>query len=346
MGSARRTGDALVAEVRVVGVRGAQAHQIAGKFAYKYDNCSVKKPRACAHYIADDIHKKLANLDGVAQSMLAFNSDRDAEVQSGPYNRAVKEIYIADYDGANPQRVTGNRALTVSPTLSPDGQFIAYASWTSGFPDIYVRPIFQVGKLTRPAGGTPDNQNKFPAFSPDGTLIAYASNRNGGSNNEIYVVDREGKTAPRRLTNNPALDFAPTWSPTGTQIAFISDRTGKPYLYVMSSDGLNVDNLTSVRADRPSWSPAGDRIAFTCGDGPNYNICTVNVGTRQVSTLTDGVGTNEQPVFAPNGRHLAFHTTRWGGKKSIAIIDLTGKSLKRITETGNNEFPAWSRGHK
>jgi len=347
MGTARRTGDALVVEVRVVGVRAPNARQIAGNYAYKFDNCSVKKARACAHYIADDIHKKLRNLDGVAQSMLAFNSDRDAEVQSGPYNRAVKEIYIADYDGSNQQRVTGNRTLSLSPSLSPDGTLIAYASWASGFPDIYVRPIFQVGKLMRPAGGTPDNQNKYPAFSPDGTMIAYASNRDGGSNNEIYVVDRDGKTPPRRLTNNPALDLAPTWSPTGTQIAFISDRTGKPYLYVMSSDGLNVDNLTSVRADRPSWSPAGNLVAFTCGEGPNFNVCTVDVGTRKVSTLTDGVGTNEQPVFSPNGRHIAFHTTRWGGKKQIAIIDLTGgKIQKRITETGNNEYPTWARGHK
>src|SRR5262249_52153014 len=152
------------------------------------------------------------------------------------YGRVVKEIYIADYDGANQQRVTGNRNLALSPTLSPDGQMIAYASWASGFPDIYVRPIFQVGKLARPAGGTPENPNNYRAFSPDGTMIAYASTRDGGSNNEIYVVDRDGKTPPRRLTNNPALDFAPTWSPTGNQIAFISDRTGKPYLYVMSAD--------------------------------------------------------------------------------------------------------------
>jgi hypothetical protein len=41
-----------------------------------------------------------------------------------------------------------------------------------------------------------------------------------------------------------------------------------------------------------------------------------------------------------------FHTTRWGGKKQLAIIDLTGKYLKRVTETGNNEYPAWARGHK
>jgi Tol biopolymer transport system component len=106
----------------------------------------------------------------------------------------------------------------------------------------------QVGKLTRLAGGTPDNQNKYPAFSPDGTMIAYASNRDGnGANNEIYVVDRDGQDAAAPSDQQPGGRHLPTWSPTGTQSR--SSRPDRQELpYVMSSDGLNVDSLSSIRA--------------------------------------------------------------------------------------------------
>ena len=56
--------------------------------------------------------------------------------------------------------------------------------------------------------------------------------------------------------------------------------------------------------------------------------------------LTDGVGSNESPAIAPNGRHIAFVTTRWGHKQ-LAIIDRTGQNIQKITEVGDNEHPTW-----
>jgi TolB protein len=61
-----------------------------------------------------------------------------------------------------------------------------------------------------------------------------------------------------------------------------------------------------------------------------------------VRQLTFGEGNNESPVFSPNGRHVAFTSTR-SGKKQIYTIARTGKDLKQITRVGNNEHPDWSR---
>jgi TolB protein len=343
MGRALQDGARLMVEIRVVGTRDASARKLVHGYQY---NCDFKAPRTCAHYISDDMHLKLARVNGIAQSQLAFVSDRDEGRQEGPFSRVVKEIYISDYDGANQQRVTGNRTLSLSPTFSPDGQLLAYVSYTSGFPDLYLRPLFQVGRLTRPAAGNKDNQNQGPVFSPDGSLIAFSSNRDG--NSEIYIVDRDGKGPARRLTNNALSDTTPSWSPTGAEIAFISDRSGTNVLYKMTADGLGVDQLTSVRADRPSWSPLGNIVAFTCGSTKPFNICTVDVATKKVVMLTDGPNSNEQPVFAPNGRHIAYTMipARSGGKSQIGMIDIKGKVQKVVTETGNNNFPAWSRNKR
>jgi TolB protein len=68
----------------------------------------------------------------------------------------------------------------------------------------------------------------------------------------------------------------------------------------------------------------------------------IDVATRQVRQLTFGEGTNESPAFAPNGRHLAFSSTR-SGKTQIFTIARDGKDLRQITRTGNNYQPDWSK---
>ena len=71
---------------------------------------------------SDEVHQQQRALRGVARTKLTFSSDRDGErVQGTVERRDVKEMYIADYDGANQRRVTVNRALNIMPTWSPDG---------------------------------------------------------------------------------------------------------------------------------------------------------------------------------------------------------------------------------
>ena len=95
-------------------------------------------------------------------------------------------------------------------------------------------------------------------------------------------------------------------------------------------------------ADRPTWSPAPfNEIAFTARTGPGNDIKVIDLATGQVRQLTFGEGTNESPALAPNGRHLAFTSTR-SGKTQIFVIARDGRNLKQITKAGNNYQPDWS----
>jgi TolB protein len=250
----------------------------------------------------------------------------------------AKEIYISDYDGANQQRFTANQSINIHPVWSPTGGLIAFSSYVSGVPDIYVANWAQPGRaLTRPAAGNDRAQDFCPAWSPDGTKIAFMSNRSGDM--EIWVVNGDG-TGLMNLTNSPrSYETTPTWSPTGAQIAFVSDRSGQPQIYWMNANGTGVEKLTSERGDRPTWSPLGF-IAFTAGQAPGSDIAIFDIATRRSRILTDGLGTNGSPAVSPNGRHIAFVTTRWG-KEQIAVIDQDGKNVRRITEAGNNTYPNW-----
>lgn len=340
VGSATRSGADLSIDLRMMSVKGPTAGQ--SSFSKRYPNCRLQDPRYCAHAIADDFHKDTRRLDGVARTKLAFVSDRDSASMTGrPMLNpgSGKEIYMSDYDGANQLRFTTDRSLALSPSWAPpNGGLLAYTSYRTGFPDIYIANLAQAGRgLRRPAGGTDLVHNYVAVWSPDGTKLAVHQVRNG--NSDIWIMNADGTDAHNLTANSLKDDLAPTFSPDGTQIAFISDRSGTPLLYVMNTLGGDVQRLTDVKSDRPTWSKL-NFIAFTLEQGSGHDIAVYDWDTRKVSVLTDGNGSNENPAVAPNGRHVAFVTTRWG-KQQIAIIGRDGKNYKRVTEVGNNTYPNW-----
>jgi TolB protein len=328
----------VVVRVRLVKVStGQQA------FGKEYSG-SVANPRRFAHTIWDEMYKQQLQGRGVARTRMTFSSDRDADRLKGPAgNRDVQEIYLADYDGANPRKVTNTRTLNITPTWSPDNQIIAYTSYRpSGgmgtFQDIVLSHI-TTGQRTTPANGDPSKQNYLPIWSPDGARIAFTSNRDG--NPEIYVMNRDGGGV-RRMTNSPAIDVSPTWSPSGNQIAWVSDRTGTPRIYIMNADGTGQRVLINEECFRPTWSSEPfNEIAYAAKTGPGYDIKVYSFATGQSIRITDGIGSNESPAFAPNGRHIAFTSTR-NGKVQVYTIARDGNDLRQITREGNNKYPNWS----
>jgi TolB protein len=332
-GTVQRTGNEVRVQVRLFSVRSRQS-----VFAKEYSG-SANNPRLYAHTISDEIHEQQRSLKGIARTKLAWVSDRDGvRVGDTVENRQVKEIYYGDYDGANQRRVTVSRRLNLNPSWSPDARSLAYTTFRPN-PDIFVSLIYQ-GVLQNPTKGV--GTNYLPVFSPDGKQIAFMSGRDG--NPEIYAMNVDGSNL-RRLTNNSAGESSPTWSPSGSQIAFTSDRTGKAQIYVMnSSDGSGVRRLTvnESEADRPTWSPPPfNEIAYSASTG-RYDIKVLEVSTGKVRQLTFGEGTNESPAWAPGGRHLAFTSTRAGGRTQVFTIGRDGRGLRQITREGNNQTPAWS----
>jgi TolB protein len=336
IGTVRRTATGVTVQVRLLDVatgRSAMAKEYSG---------TLKDPRLYAHTASDEIHQQQRALRGVARTKLAFTSDRDGERMKGPVaDRGISNIYMSDYDGASQIRVSVTRSLDITPAWSPDRKSIAYTSYRTGFQDIIVQYVYEARAYTKPAAGTSDKQNYLPAWSPDGLKLAFTSNRDG--NPEIYVINRDG-TGLRRLTNHPEVDVTPTWSPTGNQIAWTSNRTGTPQIWIMNVDGSEPRKITSESwCDRPTWSPSPfNEIAYASRTGAGFDIKIFDFATRGTKTITDGIGSNESPAFSPNGRHIAFTSTR-AGKEQIFIIDRDGKNLHQVTKLGMNRYPNWSQ---
>lgn len=333
IGTVQRAATGIRVELRLYSVRARQSI-----FGREYTG-SAANPRIYAHTMSDELHESQRQLRGVARTKLAFSSDRNKEaVIATVEKRDVKEVYVADYDGANPRRITINRTLNITPSWSPDGRSIAYTSYRGVGPDILISNIY-AGTMEQPTKGV--GQNWLPVFSPDGNRLAFVSNRDG--NSEIYICNRDGSNL-LRLTNNPAIESTPTWSPNGTQIAFTSERTGTPQIYMVNVDGSGLRRISSESyADRATWSPPPyNEIAFTARTGPGFDIKILNIGTGETRQITFGEGSNESPAWAPNGRHLAFMSTR-AGRSQIFTVDKDGRNLRQITKEGNNSMPHWSQ---
>ena len=93
---------------------------------------------------------------------------------------------------------------------------------------------------------------------------------------------------------------------------------------------------------RPTPPPPYNEIAYAGQNGPGFDIKIFDLQQGQIRVVTDGTGSNESPAWSPNGRHLAFASTR-AGRSQIFTIARDGQDLRQVTKSGNNVQPSWSR---
>jgi TolB protein len=338
-GTVEQKGNDVLVAVRLFNVR--TRLQV---FGQEY-TIAARSARRIAHEVADTVHKDQRGVRGVARTKLAFVSDRVKESLLGTVEkRTAREVYVADYDGANELRITNSRDLNLNPSWSFDARAVAYSAYRrGGAPDILVSFI-TTGVLQNITKGRLRDGAYLPAYSPDGKQIAFAATAEGASAQDIYLINADG-TNLRRLTTHPDSDTTPTWSPSGTQIAFTSDRTGKPQIYLMNVDGSGLRRLPipDGEADRATWAPAPfNEIAYTARNGPGYDIKIHDLATGQTRAITYSEGSNEAASFSPSGRHLAFTSSRGSGLVQVYTIGRDGNGLRQVTRTGNNQTPDWS----
>ncbi len=284
--------------------------------------------RTMVHRFADEILFRYTGEKGIAHTRIAFVSDLAGN----------KEIYLMDYDGHSPRRITADSSVSLSPNWSPDGRWLSYTSYRDGNPDLY---ILDLESSRRWKFSSFEGLNISPSWSPQGDYLALSLTKDG--NAEIYILSRDGKDL-RRLTFDPAIDISPSWSPTGREMVFVSDRGGSPQLYIMGNDGTNVRRLT-FEGDyntSPTWSPKGEKIAYVSRREGRFKIFTISPDGSNNRQVTNGPGSDENPSWSPDGHYLAISSTR-DGRANIYITSADGSYIERLTHNGaNNTNPAWS----
>jgi TolB protein len=121
-----------------------------------------------------------------------WNPKTNAQIAWVSGRTGLPQIYTMESDGTNVQRIT-DQGYAVSPSWSPNGQFLAFA-WirkygpgSPGASDIYIMDIASRKwvQLTHDGG-----RNDFPSWSPDGRHIVYQSTRSGSE--QIWTMLADG----------------------------------------------------------------------------------------------------------------------------------------------------------
>jgi Tol biopolymer transport system component len=244
------------------------------------------------------------------------------------------EIYVMDWDGRRPLRITNDPASDVDPDMSTNGRDIVFTSNRTGNNDIYI-----VGSR----GGTPVNLTNNSAndgwarWAGDGHHIVFHSNRDG--NFELYVMDRDGGGLVR-VTNYPGVDQFPEWSPNGEEIAFRRDID----VYVLDVATGQTRRLTDAPPlnQMPSWSPNGRQLAFMSQRDGYISVFLMNADGSDQRNLTpkdprdlDSDWISRAPSWSATGRQIYFMSSRpsTGLDMEIFIMNLDGSAATRITNS-------------
>ena len=297
---------------------------------------SVTQLRDIGHTISNVIFEQVTGIPGAFTSQLLYIVSESAGPQTSLFR-----LEKADYDGARPQVLLESGEPIMSPSWAPNGQDVAYVSFETGLPRIYIQNI--ASGQRRQITNYP-NINSSPVWSPDGTKLAMVLSKDGSP--DIYVQDLDSNQL-MRVTDHPGIDTEPSWTPDGRNIVFMSDRTGQPQIYqiALGANSYDIERLTydCFQCAKAQFLPDGVNLVHVRRETRQalYQIAILNIETLRVITLTS-TSLDESPSLAPNGS-MIIYGTKFNGKGVLDAVSIDGRVKFRLPSTqGDVREPSWS----
>jgi TolB protein len=264
--------------------------------------------RAASHRLADALIGALTGTPG------AFSSELTFILQAGKKRR----VYLIDGDGHNPRPISGDDQLALAPAFGPNHQLYYSASVRH---DAFK--LFTVG-------------SKEPlVLSPGGSVYGLAFSR---ERDEVAVSIAVGTTVALfrgpnlkqlKTASGRKMAIHPAFSPSG-KLAFAGAGKFAQRIYI---DGKAI-SPAGLSASAPVFCrhPNGVRVVYAVGVGKNTDLVASDESGGNLVRLTQARGRNNYPACSPDGRLIAFFSTRKSGEgPGLYMMRIDGRRPKRIS---------------
>lgn len=265
--------------------------------------------RGAVHQFDNEVVKYFTGTAASFGSRLVF---------SATTGRGQKGIFSIESDGRGLGRMPAVSNVALAPAVGPGGVYYA-----GGLPD----GSYQLFKVGNPAAVLRHAGLVFGVAFGGGKMALVISQ---GGQSDIWVGSPDGSGLAKKTGGG--LNTHPAFGPGG-QLAYVSSAGGNPQIYV---EGKRVSFKGSYNM-APVWcnDPEGTKILFMGRDGGTWDIFSVDAGGGSMKRLTQDQGSNTYPACSPDGRTVAFFSTRGGlflsnpqGQNQQKIASVTGESLR------------------
>ena len=292
--------------------------------------------RDIAHQISDVVYQQVTGVRGAfATKILYITSQRMSETLTN------YQLNMSDADGARAKILLESQEPIMSPTWSPDATQIAYSSFESSRPRIYIQTLAtgEREQLTDFPG-----INSSPTWSPDGTKMAMVLSKDG--NPDVYVMDLLTRDL-RKVTTHFAVDTEPSWMPDGQSLIYTSEQGGnnRPQIYQVALDTNWAERVTfqGIYNSKGIMLQDGQNLVMIHREDTNddYHVAIQNLERGTIQFLTN-TALDESPTIAPNAS-MIMYASKENGRGVLNAVSIDGRvNFQLPVSQGDVREPAWS----
>ncbi|MBK9607965.1 MAG: PD40 domain-containing protein [Betaproteobacteria bacterium] len=226
--------------------------------------------------------------------------------------------------------------------VSPDGTHLAVSlRHRDQHPFGIARIALADGKIdmwTTPQPGEGDDAR--PRFSPDGSRLVFS--RGTSSHGKLWLLDVARPRDARPLLALEGLDYGVAWLGRDGPLLVAADWSGFRALHRVNLTGGEAELLGARGARFPDASPNGDVVFESAMYRADLWLTGADNPGAESQVLWPSSRYTSQPVFAPDGRQVAFISNREGAES--LYVGVLGGALKRLTLSGEHRHirPHWS----